>query len=168
MNEKMHLSVPSNKAIIKKFKKEGMPEIKSIENILFFQRADSLKNKFNKINKNRNKEKRIDNDNNINYTEAIRFIYKFNNQMTRSIEDYKSQQKENIYFKNSYKNYKDKEKKMPFIENEKIIYAFGNLLKRYNDRGLKITRKSFDKDLYKECGLLHQDSNSLNKFYKYN
>ena len=51
---------------------------------------------------------------------------------------------------------------------EKIIYAFGNLLKRYNDKGLKITRKSFDKDLYKECGLLHQDSNSLIKFYKYN
>ena len=168
MNEKMHLSAPSNRAIIKKFKKEGMPDIKSIENILFFQRADKLKNKFNKINKNKNKENKTDNDNNINYTEAIRFIYKFNNQMTRSFEDYKSQQKENIYFKNSYKNYKDKEKKMPFIEHEKIIYAFGNLLKRYNDKGLKITRKSFDKDLYKECGLLHQDSNSLNKFYKYN
>ena len=47
-----------------------------------------------------------------------------------------------------------------------LRYIFGNLIKKYSQRGLEISKKLFDKDIYKESGLLLMN-NDLNKFYNF-
>ena len=161
MDEKINRSVPSNRRIIDTLKKEGKPLINEIEDALIFK--NSSQNSFSNSNSNLNL---LDNNNRINYTEAMKFIHKFNKNMTNSIDSYNQRSQENNLFKKSFNNIKKIQHKIASTESNKINYIFGNLIKKYSQRGLEISKKLFDKDIYKESGLLLMN-NDLNKFYNY-
>ena len=160
----MNRSVPSNRTLIDQLKKEGKPLISEIEDALIFKNSNP--NVFGQRNINKSNLNLMDKQNRINYTEAMKFINKFNKNMTNSIDSYILKSQENNVFKKSFNRIKKLQQKFPSNETEKINYIFGNLIKKYSQRGLKITKQFFDKDIYKECGLLLMN-NDLNKFYKY-
>ena len=160
----MNRSAPSNRTLIDQLKKEGKPLISEIEDALIFKNSNP--NVFGQRNINKSNLNLMDKQNRINYTEAMKFINKFNKNMTNSIDSYILKSQENNVFKKSFNRIKKLQQKFPSNETEKINYIFGNLIKKYSQRGLKITKQFFDKDIYKECGLLLMN-NDLNKFYKY-
>ena len=164
MYEKINRSVPSNRRLIDKLKKEGKPYITELEDALIFK--NSLQNTFSQKNINKSQNNSIEGPKRINYSEAMKFIHNFNKKMTKSINSYNQRKRENNYFKNSFGKVKKLNKKIPSLENEKINFIYGGLIKKYEQKGIKITKEFFDKDIYKECGLLMLN-NDINKFYKY-
>ena len=164
MYEKINRSVPSNRRLIDKLKQEGKPYITELEDALIFK--NSLQNTFSQKNINKSQNNSIEGPKRINYSEAMKFIHNFNKKMTKSINSYNQRKRENNYFKNSFGKVKKLNKKIPSLENEKINFIYGGLIKKYDQKGIKITKEFFDKDIYKECGLLMLN-NDINKFYKY-
>ena len=161
----MNRSVPSNRYLIDKLEKEGMPLINEIEDALIFR--NSKLNTFGRRNIDKLNLSTTEGQKRINYAKAIKFIHKFNKKMTNSIDNYTKKSKENDFFKKQFHRIKKIQKNIPSIENEKMNYVFGNLLKKYEEKGLKISKEYIDRDIYKECGLLLMN-NDLNKFYKHN
>lgn len=164
----MNRSVPSNKKIIEKLIKEGKPYINDLEDALLFNNSklNSFNNKSISLYKNKSKTNGIPNYNGINYTEAMKFINNFNQKMTTSISSYNQKRMENNNFKNAFKKIKNIKKNLPSIEQEKLNYIYGNLIKRYEQKGIIINKEFFNKDIYKGCGLL-MINNDIDKFYKY-
>ena len=166
MNEKtLNKSAPSYRIIIDRLKKEGMPLINEIEYNLMTN--DPNEKTIKKLNKFNNKSSEIRNQNRVNYSEAMKFISRFNKNMKINLVSYNKRKKDNIIFAESYNKLKKiNEKKLPSIKQDKINYIFGGLMNKYDKKGFQITTKDFNKDIYKENGLLMSNS-GLNKFYKY-
>ena len=166
MNEKtLNKSAPSYRIIIDRLKKEGMPLINEIEYNLMTN--DPNEKTIKKLNKYSNKSSEIRNKNRVNYSEAMKFIRRFNKNMKINLVSYNKRKKDNIIFAESYNKLKKiNENKLPSIKQDKINYIFGGLMNKYDKKGFQITTKDFNKDIYKENGLLMSNS-GLNKFYKY-
>ena len=133
MYEKMNRSAPSNRTLIDQLKKEGKPLISEIEDALIFKNSNP--NVFGQRNINKSNLNLMDKQNRINYTEAMKFINKFNKNMTNSIDSYILKSQENNVFKKSFNRIKKLQQKFPSNETEKINYIFGNLIKKYSQRG---------------------------------
>ena len=75
MYEKINRSVPSNRRLIDKLKKEGKPYITELEDALIFK--NSLQNTFSQKNINKSQNNSIEGPKRINYSEAMKFIHNF-------------------------------------------------------------------------------------------
>ena len=166
MNEKtLNKHYPSNRIIIDRLKEEGMPLISEIENNLMIN--DPNEKTIKKLNKSYNKSNELRNQNRVNYSEAMKFIHKFNKNMKKNIELYNKTKKDNIIFSHSFNKLKKiNKKKLPSIKQDKINYIFCGLFNQYDKKGFQITMNDLNGDIYKENGLLIGNS-GLNKFYKY-
>lgn len=166
MNEKtLNKHYPSNRIIIDRLKDEGMPLISEIENNLMIN--DPNEKTIKKLNKSYNKSNELRNQNRVNYSEAMKFIHKFNKNMKKNIELYNKRKKDNIIFSHSFNKLKKiNKKKLPSIKQDKIYYIFCGLFNQYDKKGFQITMNDLNGDIYKENGLLISNS-GLNKFYKY-
>ena len=161
----LNKSAPSYRIVIDRLKKEGMPLINEIEYNLMTN--DPNENTLKKLNKFSNKNNEIRNHNRVNYSEAKKFICKFNKNMKRNLVSYNKMKKDNIIFAESFNKLKKiNEKKLPSLQQEKINFIFGGLINKYDKKGFEITTNDFNKDIYKENGLLIGNSD-LNNFYKY-
>ena len=163
MYGKINRSVPSNRRLIDRLKKEGKPYISELEDSLIFKN-DSQNFGRKKIYKNNNNNN--EGHNRISFTEALKFVYNFNQKMTKSIRSYNAKRTENNNFKNTFKKVKKFKKYLPPTEADDKNYIFGDLIKQYDKKGMIITKDFFDKDIYKGCGLL-MINNNIDKFYKY-
>ena len=155
-----YIKAPSNRKLIEKLRKEGMPSIGEIENLLIYQQSLSQKIR------NKSKNNKLANQKGINFTEAMKFIYNFNKKATKSINVYHTLKKDNDKFLASMDKFKHRNKILPSIEQEKVNYIFSNLIKKYEKRGINVTRSFIDSDIYKKNGLLLSNTD-IYHFYKF-
>ena len=165
MNERFIKSEPTNKDMIKKFKEEGMPIIGEIQEALNNNNQEFINiepENENKASKKLHKQK----DGEINFNQEIKFISNFTKKIENYINNYNQIKKDNDYFITAFHNMQKRHKENTSNQQKKYNYALGNLLKKYLNKGLVISKDSLDKDVYKESSLLIP-KRRLNKFYKY-
>ena len=165
MNERFIKSEPTNKDMIKKFKEEGMPIIGEIQEALNNNNQEFINiepENENKASKKLHKQK----DGEINFNQEIKFISNFTKKIENYINNYNQIKKDNDYFITAFHNMQKRHKENTSNQQKKYNYALGNLLTKYLNKGLVISKDSLDKDVYKESSLLIP-KRRLNKFYKY-
>ena len=165
MNERFIKSEPTNKDMIKKFKEEGMPIIGEIQEALNNNNQEFINiepENENKASKKLHKQK----DGEINFNQEIKFISNFTKKIENYINNYNQIKKDNNYFITAFHNMQKRHKENTSNQQKKYNYALGNLLTKYLNKGLVISKDSLDKDVYKESSLLIP-KRRLNKFYKY-
>ena len=165
MNERFIKSEPTNKDMIKKFKEEGMPIIGEIQEALNNNNQEFINiepENENKASKKLHKQK----DGEINFNQEIKFISNFTKKIENYINNYNQIKKDNDYFITAFHNMQKCRNENASNQQKKYNYALGNLLTKYLNKGLVISKDSLDKDVYKESSLLIP-KRRLNKFYKY-
>ena len=165
MNERFIKSEPTNKDMIKKFKEEGMPIIGEIQEALNNNNQEFINiepENENKASKKLHKQK----DGEINFNQEIKFISNFTKKIENYINNYNQIKKDNDYFITAFHNMQKRRNENASNQQKKYNYALGNLLTKYLNKGLVISKDSLDKDVYKESSLLIP-KRRLNKFYKY-
>ena len=165
MNERFIKSEPTNKDMIKKFKEEGMPIIGEIQEALNNNNQEFINiepENENKASKKLHKQK----DGEINFNQEIKFISNFTKKIENYINNYNQIKKDNDYFITAFHNMQKRCNENTSNQQKKYNYALGNLLTKYLNKGLVISKDSLDKDVYKESSLLIP-KRRLNKFYKY-
>ena len=165
MNERFIKSEPTNKDMIKKFKEEGMPIIGEIQEALNNNNQEFINiepENENKASIKLHKQK----DGEINFNQEIKFISNFTKKIENYINNYNQIKKDNDYFITAFHNMQKRRNENASNQQKKYNYALGNLLTKYLNKGLVISKDSLDKDVYKESSLLIP-KRRLNKFYKY-
>ena len=165
MNERFIKSEPTNKDMIKKFKEEGMPIIGEIQEALNNNNQEFINiepENENKASKKLHKQK----DGEINFNQEIKFISNFTKKIENYINNYNQIKKDNDYFITAFHNMQKRRNENASNQQKEYNYALGNLLTKYLNKGLVISKDSLDKDVYKESSLLIP-KRRLNKFYKY-
>ena len=165
MNERFIKSEPTNKDMIKKFKEEGMPIIGEIQEALNNNNQEFINiepENENKASKKLHKQK----DGEINFNQEIKFISNFTKKIENYINNYNQIKKDNDYFITAFHNMQKRHNVNASNQQKKYNYALGNLLTKYLNKGLVISKDSLNKDVYKESSLLIP-KRRLNKFYKY-
>ena len=165
MNERFIKSEPTNKDMIKKFKEEGMPIIGEIQEALNNNNQEFINiepENENKASKKLHKQK----DGEINFNQEIKFISNFTKKIENYINNYNQIKKDNDYFITAFHNMQKHRNENASNQQKKYNYALRNLLTKYLNKGLVISKDSLDKDVYKESSLLIP-KRRLNKFYKY-
>ena len=156
---------PLDSNLIKRLIKVKKPNINEIRNALTYE--NRYINEFIVNNKNNKQINRNQSENNIDYIEARKFIHKFNKKFKYNRNNYYQQSKETNNFQRLFAGVKKMQRKLPALETDKINYNFCNLMNKYEEKGLRITKEFFNKDIFTSNTGLLLFKDDLNNFYKY-
>ena len=106
-----------------------------------------------------------DNETKLAY-EGSKIIEDTNNRFIKNKIKYENKRNENEDFMNYFKYYKSTKDKDIITEIEKKEYAFGKLLKAYEDKGISFQGNFFHKDIYNQSGILLRKKNLVEEYYE--
>lgn len=164
MKKRNNKNLSSNRFLIRKLKLEGRAKDNNIEKILSFKKPKALTVNPKLINNKNNKEEE---KKNRAYNEALNMINQFNKNYKNNIINYIEKKDENTNFLKGYKKCKKKNGKTKEMEEiDQRTYVFGQLLKLYDEKGLKIPGEFFYNDIYKESGLLLVKRSKMDEYFE--
>ena len=112
-----------------------------------------------KLNKN------IENNEEKFIYDGLKLIEKTNINFEENKINYEEKKKENQEFFNNFNSYKSMKEKNIIDEIAKKEYAFGKLLKSYEDRGISFNGNFFHKDIYNKSGILIRKKKTVEEYF---